>query len=221
MYRSGSNSRATLRRCGLPQFFAPTPYLMFGCMPRSKTALSLESESYPISARTDHPSMRRLMCFVLSSRSVNTVVSAILLGVILHDRMTCSPITAKMCHFRYVFTRTDLKSPSFFDGLSCTPYLSVSTPVLSAAAMCKASKDAAAARLIRNNSPVRVLEASVSVGMAAAAAGRVIYADNTYSSWVNLCLCKECGVVPFIRLKKNAITAGRGRGDVWGMSVRG
>ena len=91
------------------------------------------------------------------------------------------------------------------------------------AAMCRASEDAVAA-LLRDRSPVRVLEASVSAAVtaaAAAAAGRVIYADSAYASRSNLCLCKECGTVPFIMLKKNATTAGKGRGDVWGISVRG
>ena len=46
--------------------------VMFGCMPRSKAALSSESESYPVSARTDHSSRHRLMRPVPSSRSVNT-----------------------------------------------------------------------------------------------------------------------------------------------------
>ena len=41
-----------------------------------------------------------------------------------------------------------------------------------------------------------------------AATRRAICADGAHSSRPNLCLCKECGVVPFIRLKKNAVTAG-------------
>ena len=91
------------------------------------------------------------------------------------------------------------------------------------AAMCRASEDAVATLLNRDRSPVRVLEASVSAAVtaAAAAAGRVIYADSAYASRQNLCLCKECGVMPFIMLKKNATTAGKGHGDVWGGSVRG
>ena len=90
-------------------------------------------------------------------------------------------------------------------------------------AMCRASEDAVATLLFRDRSPVRVLEASVSaaVTVAAVAAGRVIYADSAYASRPNLCLCKECGVMPFIRLKKNATTAGKGHGDVWGGSVEG
>ena len=89
--------------------------------------------------------------------------------------------------------------------------------------MRRATEDATAARLIRDRSPVRVLEASVSAGVAAVvavAAGRVIYADSAYASRLNLCLCKECGIMPFISMKKNATTAGRGHGAVWGMSVR-
>ena len=89
------------------------------------------------------------------------------------------------------------------------------------AVMCRASEDAAATLLLRDSSPVRVLEASVSAAVtAAAAAGRMIYTDSAYASRQNLCLCKECGTVPFIMLKKNVTTAGKGRGDVWGISVR-
>ena len=59
------------------------------------------------------------------------------------------------------------------------------------AAMCRAAEDATAARLVRDRSPVRVLAASVSAGVAAAAAatGRVIYADSAYASRLNLRLC--------------------------------
>ncbi len=90
-------------------------------------------------------------------------------------------------------------------------------------AICRASEDAVATLLFRDRSPVWVLEASVSAGMAvtAAVAGRVIYASSAYASRLNLRLCRECGVVPFIRMKKNTATAGRGHGDVWGGSVRG
>ena len=49
----------------------------------------------------------------------------------------------------------------------------------------------------------------------------MIYADSAYASRLNLCLCKECRVVPFIRLKKNATTTGKGHGNIWGGSVRG
>ena len=38
-----------------------------------------------------------------------------------------------------------MKSPSFFDGLSCMPYLSVSTPVLSAASLPHPISDALSA----------------------------------------------------------------------------
>ena len=44
------------------------------------------------------------------------------------------------------------------------------------------------------------------------ATGRAICADGAHSSRPNPCLCKRCGVVPFIRMEKNATTAGRGRG---------
>ena len=86
------------------------------------------------------------------------------------------------------------------------------------AAICRASKDAVSTLLFRDRSSVGVLEASVlaAAAVAAAAAGCVIYADSAYASRSNLCLYKECGVVPFIRLKKNATTAGQCHGDVWG-----
>ena len=89
------------------------------------------------------------------------------------------------------------------------------------AAMCRATEDATAARLARDRSPVRVQAASVSAGVAAAAAAaeRVIYADSAYASRLNLRLC---------RVRSRAVrqdeeecdNGGRGRGAVWGMSVR-
>ena len=98
----------------------------------------------------------------------------------------------------------------------------VATADAATTAMCRASKDPVATLLRGDRSHVRVLGASVSAAMvaASAAAGRMIYADSACASRLNLCLCKECGVIPFIRLKKNATTVGRGSGTVWGISIR-
>ena len=68
-----------------------------------------------------------------SSRSVNTVVSATLPAVILHDRITCSPTAARM-PFQVRFHAYGLEI-LFFSTTSYMPYLSVSTPVPSAAGL--------------------------------------------------------------------------------------
>ena len=76
---------------------------------------------------------------------MNTAVSAMLPAVILHDKMTCSPTAARMW-FQVRFHAYRLKIPLFFfDGLSCMPYLSVSTPVLSGASLLHPISDVLAA----------------------------------------------------------------------------
>ena len=61
---------------------------------------------------------------------------------------------------------------------------------------------------------------SASEEAAAEGAEKVIYADGAYASRKNVALCKELGIVPFIKMGKNATTAGKGEGDEWGRVVR-
>ena len=91
---------------------------------------------------------------------------------------------------------------NFPPNLSFSANACQSAATAATAAMCRDSEDAGDACIIGNLFPVRVPGASVSAGMAAAATRRAICADGAYSSRPNLCLPKECGVVPFIRLKK-------------------
>ena len=98
---------------------------------------------------------------------------------------------------------------------------------IAAEAMCSASEEAAAARAVAadngGTAREREPEASVSAAVTAAAAEgaeKVIYADGAYASRKNVALCKELGIVPFIKMGKNATTAGKGEGDEWGRVVR-
>ena len=98
---------------------------------------------------------------------------------------------------------------------------------IAAEAMCSASEEAAAARAVAaddgGTAREREPEASVSAAVTAAAAEgaeKVAYADGAYASRKNVAPCRELGIVPFIKMGKNATTAGKGEGDEWGRVVR-
>ncbi len=98
---------------------------------------------------------------------------------------------------------------------------------IAAEAMCSAPGEAAAARAVAaddgGTAREREPEASVSAAVTAAAAEgaeKVVCADGAYASRKNVALCRELGIVPFIKMGKNATTAGKGEGDGRGGVVR-
>ncbi len=91
---------------------------------------------------------------------------------------------------------------------------------IAAEAVRSASEEAAAARAVAaddgGTAREREPEASVSAAAAAAAAEgaeKAACADGAYASRKNVAPCRELGIVPFVKTRKNATTAGKGGGD--------
>ena len=98
---------------------------------------------------------------------------------------------------------------------------------IAAEAVRSAPGEAAAARAVAaddgGTAREREPEASVSAAAAAAAAEgaeKAACADGAYASRKNVAPCRELGIVPFIKTRKNATTAGKGEGDGRGRVVR-
>ena len=88
---------------------------------------------------------------------------------------------------------------------------------IAAAAVRSASEEAAAVRAVAadNGGTAREREPEASVSAAAAAAAaegaeKATCADGAYASRKNVAPCRELGIVPLIKVGKNAATAGKG-----------
>ena len=90
---------------------------------------------------------------------------------------------------------------------------------IAAVAVRPASEEAAAACAVAadNGGTAREREPEASVSAAAAAAAaegaKATCADGAYASRKNVAPCRELGIVPFIKMGKNAATAGKGGGN--------
>ena len=98
---------------------------------------------------------------------------------------------------------------------------------IAAGAVRSASEEAAAARAVaadnggtaREREPEAPSSAAVTAA-AAEGAEKATCADGAYALRKNIAPCRELGIVPFIKMGKNAATAGKGGGDGRGGVVR-